>query len=60
MGKEKACRERQATEEIGDRNDNKNLQDMREDLHSSGKCPALAGLLSGVQGEVSASGDHHK
>ncbi len=33
---------------------------MREDLYSSGKCPALAGLLSGVQGEVSAGGDYHK
>jgi hypothetical protein len=60
VGKENACRDRQASKEIGDRNDNKNMQVLREDLHSSGKCPALAGLLSGVQGEVSAGGDHHK
>ena len=33
---------------------------MREDLHSSGKCPALAGLLSGVQGQVPAGGDHYQ
>ena len=33
---------------------------MREDLHSSGKCPALAGLLSGVQGEIPAGGEHHQ
>ena len=33
---------------------------MREDLHSSGKCPELAGLLPGVQGEVPAGADHHK
>ena len=36
------------------------MQDVRKDLHSSGKCPALAGYLPGVQGEVSAGGDHHK
>ena len=36
------------------------MQDVREDFHSSGKCPALAGHLSGVQGEVSTGGDHHK
>ena len=34
MGKENACRDRQASKEIGE--------------------------LSGVQGEVSAGGDHHK
>ena len=33
---------------------------MREVLHSSGKCPELAGLLPGVQGEVPAGADHHK
>ena len=33
---------------------------MRQDLHSSGKCPALAGLLSGVQGKISAGGEHHQ
>ena len=33
---------------------------MRKDLHSSGKCPELAGLLPGVQGEVPAGADHHK
>ena len=36
------------------------MQDVRKDLHASGKCPALAGHLPGVQGEVSAGGDHHK
>ena len=36
------------------------MQDVRKDLHSSGKCPALAGHLPGVQGEVSAGGDHHE
>ena len=38
------------------RNDHENLQDMREELYASGKCPALAGLLSGMQGEVSTCG----
>ena len=33
---------------------------MREDLHSSGRRPILAGLLPGVQGEVPAGADHHK
>ena len=33
---------------------------MWEDFHSSGKCPALAGLLSGVQGQVPAGGDHYQ
>ena len=36
------------------------MQEVRENLRSSGKCPALAGHVSGVQGEVSAGGDHHK
>ena len=54
------CRERPAPEEIGAGDDNKNLQDMWEDVHPSGRCPALAGLLSGVQGEISAGGDYHK
>ena len=36
------------------------MQDVRKDLHSSGKCPALARYLPGVQGEVSAGGDHHE
>ena len=42
------------------------MQVLREDLHSSGKCPALAGLLSGVQeanaenaGRPSLSGQMH-
>ena len=33
---------------------------MREDLHSSGKCPELAGLLPRGQVEVPAGADHHK
>ena len=32
---------------------------MREELYVPGKCPALAGLLSGMQGEVSTCGDHY-
>ena len=29
---------------------------MREELYASGKCPALAGLLYRMQGEISAGG----
>ena len=58
--KETVCRKRPASEKNRAWNDNKNMYDMREDLHSSGKCPELAGLLPGVQGEVPAGGDHHK
>lgn len=32
------------------------MQDLRKDLHASGRCPELAGLLSGVQGEAPAGG----
>ena len=33
---------------------------MREDFHASGKCPALAGLLPGVQGEIPAGRVPHQ
>ena len=32
------------------------MQDLRKDLHASGRCPELAGLLSGVQCEAPAGG----
>ena len=34
--------------------DNDDLHEMREDVHAAGECPALAELLSGVQGEGNA------
>ena len=30
---------------------------MRKNVHSSGRCPALAGSLPGMQGETSAGGN---
>ena len=33
---------------------------MREDIHASGTCPALAGLLPGVQGEIPAGRVPHQ
>ena len=42
------------------RYDFKNMPEMRENDYPSGKCPVLADILSGVQGEDSAGGNDHK
>ena len=56
MDKKTDRRERPESKDTGAGNDYKNMQDMREDIYTAGKCSALAGLLSGVQGEVPAGG----
>ena len=60
MVKEAVCRAKQSSGEISAGDDNEDMQDLREDLHASGKCPTLAGLLPGVQGQVSAGADHYR
>ena len=39
--------------------DHENLPDMRQDVHPPGGGAALAGLLPGMPGEVSAGGDDY-
>ncbi len=36
--------------------DHEKMQILREDLYPAGKCPALAGLLPGVQSQIQAGG----
>lgn len=44
----------------GSGDDHKKMQILRENFYAAGKCPALAGLLPGVQGEIPAGRVPHQ
>ena len=54
--KEPVFREKPA----GSGNDHKKMQILRENFYAAGKCPALAGLLYGMQSEVQAEGNPYR
>ena len=54
--KEPVFREKPA----GPGDDHKKMQILRENFYAAGKCPALAGLLYGMQSEVQAEGNSYR
>ena len=56
MVKEPVFREKPA----GPGDDHKKMQILRENFYAAGKCPALAGLLYGMQSEVQAEGNSYR
>ena len=53
------CRPRRESAAPGGGDDHTDLPQLRADLHAPGECPALAGLLSAVQGKAPVPGDGH-